>query len=709
MKKMHTGTVRWGDGTPAAGVAVSNGTQWAHTDENGTFRLPSSTRPIWIRRPSGVRCSQWWKLPATHPVDFTCERADQVISALAHMSDTHLSASTGGREDTVELANRFGDGTDCAQGLAVALDAAANSGAQLAFVTGDLTDHGTRVEFEAFTAIVDASPIPVEVIPGNHAHYGHRHNPDSSDRPIGDGFLGTATTWRYEQSMGPRWWSADIGPFHVLALDWFSYAADIDRAEQDAFVAEDLAGTDPHRPLIVLSHDVPSEKILDLLTDAMHPATSISVLSGHWHVVVDRQVGPLRFLSAPPTSFGGFAWSPPSWHLLSVARTGHLLRETATTWPRHATSTAAEVTWQAPPDHTQHGGNLLGFDHDRLAVPTTHAGRAHLTLVDSTTGQTIWSTRLDGDEITSVTGNGTDSMIAVTFSGALSCLDSTTGELRWATNLPRSRHGRVLNAPVITDDGRLIVGTLDHLTGLSMQTGAELWTTRALAPVDTLMTYGRGLASGHVVVLPFSGPYRGLTAVDSGDGTVLWSQTSGPAPTSTLTAVPGTDHAVVMRAESETLECVELATGAMVWRAVVGGKFTTVSAIPTSAGIVVVTGDGTVHVLDTRTGRPLTKSTQLTNGQSDGWGPYRSTGIGVATDPVAVGGQVVVTTVSGDVWVIDPAGDHELVAALGRHVTTRPVPVRNDRLAVLTTDARLDVIACPPRSVSRADGVGATT
>lgn len=95
MKKMHTGTVRWGDGTPAAGVAVSNGTQWAHTDENGSFRLPSSTRPIWIRRPSGVRCSQWWKLPTTHPVDFTCERADQVISALAHMSDTHLSASTG--------------------------------------------------------------------------------------------------------------------------------------------------------------------------------------------------------------------------------------------------------------------------------------------------------------------------------------------------------------------------------------------------------------------------------------------------------------------------------------------------------------------------------------------------------------------------------------------------------------------------------------
>ncbi|GAA3143838.1 hypothetical protein GCM10020255_021330 [Rhodococcus baikonurensis] len=293
------GTVRWADGTPISGVAVSNGIEWNRTDDDGRFRLHSLSRPVWIRRPSGVFCSQWWQLPTSRELDFTCISAKQEVSAVAHLSDTHLSASDGGVEDAVELANRFGDGTDCAQGLAVALDAAYHAGARLAFITGDLTDHGTAAEFDAFKEIAAASPIPVEVIPGNHDHYGHRHDPQPIDAPIGDGFLGTATTWRYEQSMGPRWWSADIGPFHILALDWFSYAADIDRGEQEAFVVDDLAGSDPHRPLIVLSHDVPSARILDRIVHAVDPTASISILSGHWHVVVDRQVGPLRFLSAP--------------------------------------------------------------------------------------------------------------------------------------------------------------------------------------------------------------------------------------------------------------------------------------------------------------------------------------------------------------------------------------------------------------------------
>lgn len=694
------GTVRWADGTPISGVAVSNGIEWNRTDDDGRFRLHSLSRPVWIRRPSGVFCSQWWQLPTSRELDFTCISTKQEVSAVAHLSDTHLSASDGGVEDAVELANRFGDGTDCAQGLAVALDAAYHAGARLAFITGDLTDHGTAAEFDAFKEIAAASPIPVEVIPGNHDHYGHRHDPQPIDAPIGDGFLGTATTWRYEQSMGPRWWSADIGPFHILALDWFSYAADIDRGEQEAFVVDDLAGSDPHRPLIVLSHDVPSARILDLIVHAVDPTASISILSGHWHVVVDRQVGPLRFLSAPPTSFGGFAWSPPSWHLLDVEPSGYLQRNTEATWPRHQTISVPDAVWQAPQGHTQHGGNLVASARDHVMVPTSYAGQAHLSAVDTTSGQTVWRARLDGDEVTSLTSHGADSVVAVTFSGMLSCLDSNTGELRWTRSLPRTRHARVLNAPVVTEDGTLVVGTLDHLTGLSIVTGTELWSSQELAPVDTLMTYGRGLAYGNTVVLPFSGPYRGLTAVDSRDGTLLWSQTSKSAPTSSLTAVQGTRHALLLRAESETVECIELESGSSVWRTVVGGRFTTVSAVPTQAGVIVVTGDGTVHALDTRTGRELTKTTQLRSGPIDGWGPYRSTGIGIATDPVAVGGQVIATTVSGDIWAIDPAGDHSRVSSLGRHVTTRPVVLRGDRIAVLTTDAQLSIVALPSGCVS---------
>lgn len=707
MDDMIEGTVRWSDGTPMGGVAVSNGINWDYTDEEGHFSLPPSTRPIWVRRPSGVTCSRWWQLPTARVLDFTCEPNFHAVSAFAHLSDTHLAVGIGDQDDAVELANRFGDGTDCARGLAEALGAASLAGAQFAVVTGDLTDHGTAAEFEEFSNVVASSPIPVEVIPGNHDHYGHRHDPHSVDEPTGDGFLGSATTWRYEQAIGPRWWSADIGPFHVLALDWFSYAADIDRAEQEAFAVADLAGNDPRRPLLVLSHDVPSDRMLELIAQALDPAASITILSGHWHVVVDRQIGPLRFLSAPPTSFGGFAWSPPSWHLLTVDRSGYLHRDTESTWRRHRPSSALKAAWQAPPRHTQHGGNLAPVGSSRLAIPTSHAGRAYVSVVDTDTWDSVWSMPLDGDTITSLTQHGADALIAVTFSGAITCLDSDSGQVRWTRTLPRARHARVLNAPVVTDLGTLIVGTLDHLTGLSVATGAELWTTDVLAPVDTLMTYGRGLASGHIVVLPFSGPYRGLTAVDARDGKVLWSQTSGPAPTSNLTPIPGTDHALVMRASSESIECIELTTGACMWRTDLGGKFTTVSPVPTSAGIVAITSDGTVSELDTATGKPLTKANELTLGSVDGWGPYRSTGIGIGTDPVAVGDHIIAATVSGDVWSIEAGESPLLLDSLAQHVTTRPAAISGERVAVLTTDAQLTIVSLPTDAAMSAVAVEA--
>jgi 3',5'-cyclic AMP phosphodiesterase CpdA len=70
-----------------------------------------------------------------------------------------------------------------------ALAAAATGRANLAVITGDLTDHGTLAEFQLFTEVIVAAPLPVEVLPGNHDHCGHRYEPDRDDAPRGGGSL----------------------------------------------------------------------------------------------------------------------------------------------------------------------------------------------------------------------------------------------------------------------------------------------------------------------------------------------------------------------------------------------------------------------------------------------------------------------------------------------------------------------------------------
>lgn len=697
MADMIDGVVRWAHGLPAGGVAVSDGVQWTHTDTAGRFRLAATTRPVWIRRPGEASCDQWWqRVDGSRCAEFVLTRRSWQITAMAHISDTHLSALDGERGEAVELANRFGDGTNCARGLIEALAAAAQAGAQLAVVTGDLTDHGTPAEFELFDRVVAESPIPVETIPGNHDHYGHRHHPHGRDQAVGAGFLGTATTWRYEQSRGPRWWSADIGGFHLLALDWFSYQCDIDRAAQQAFIRTDLGSRHPHGPVIVLSHDVPAGEVLDLITLYTDPPTTITVLSGHWHASVDRETAGVHYVAAPPTSFGGLDWSPPGWHLLTADQSGRLHRSVQAAHPGdQPTRTAPSVLWSAPAGHSQHGANLLWLDDQHLAVPTTHGSRGHLAIVDIGTGRGAGGVALDGDAITSLTLATEGCVLAQTFSGELSCLDPASGSVRWQYTIPGSTHQRLRTPPILTSDGTVIAGTVDHLVSLSIDSGQPHWVTTELGPVDTLMTYGQGLHHGDRVVIPFGGPYRGLTALDVRDGTVIWTQTAPAAPSSSLISIPGTNDALLVRTAAQTIERIHLVTGEIVWTARISGGFTTTAPVRTPEAVVLITGDGWVHRLDLATGAPLADVTRLADDGS-GWAPYRSTGTGVAATPLLTHTGIVLTTVTGDVWVVDPTGPRqELVATLSGKITTDPALSGNNQLAILTTDAQLHTIALP--------------
>src|SRR5258708_7919865 len=117
---------------------------------------------------------------------------------LAHLTDVHLSVDRGDPRGVLEFTARHGDGADAVAALDAAFAHAAGRGAGLALVTGAPTGQAPTAELRRFAARARAAPLPVWTVPGTHDHYGPLHEPVPSDRPRGEGFLGSATVHRYE-------------------------------------------------------------------------------------------------------------------------------------------------------------------------------------------------------------------------------------------------------------------------------------------------------------------------------------------------------------------------------------------------------------------------------------------------------------------------------------------------------------------------------
>ncbi|OHV54350.1 MULTISPECIES: PQQ-binding-like beta-propeller repeat protein [Frankia] len=701
-------------GNALAGIAVSDGRTWTFTRDDGSFSLRTVPgRPVWARRPNGWT-GRWWQHPAAgEPVLFQLHPSrtgsdPQPPSApsgelrFAHITDTHVSAIDGDPSQAVELAARYGDQTDTTSGLHHALRTAADHGAAFAVITGDLTDHGTPEEFRRVLDSLAAAPLPVEIVPGNHDHYGHRHQPHPSDTPHGGGFLGAATLTRYEQAMGPRWWSADLAGVHLLALDWFSAWCAIDDTDQQRFIITDLATRTPGLPVVVLTHDQPDHDTLELIRYSAAPDSLLAVLSGHWHADAQRNVGGCHLLSTPAASFGGLDWSPPQLRLITLTpglRTMDLRHDTIPALPKPPRSpTTSRADAPASPRTTshsigahQHLGTLATIAGTVIAPSTDTHGAGHLTrLHPSNTGSNdsrvdvLWTVRAADDPITGVLA-GHDQILACSHAGTLTALAPATGAPHWTRHLPHRQRRRLLATPILTAAGRLIVGDVGGVTCLDLDTGDIAWHRDQLGQVDTLLTYGTGLATDRLAVLPLGGPTPGLTALDLRDGTITWTDPPGtPPPSSSLVAIDGTD-ALLLRTAGPTLERLNLSTGQTRWRTTLTGRFSTAAPLVTDEAIVLVTGDGIAHRLDPDHGGILDR--QHLHGLRPAYGPYRSTGTGAPTTAVHTPLGPMIVLLDGSIWQLDSPAGPLLVGDVAAPVTTQPVLLGSNTLVVLSTDA----------------------
>jgi 3',5'-cyclic-AMP phosphodiesterase len=230
---------------------------------------------------------------------------------IAHLSDVHmLDASPSRSRSGWSLRHRFLsfgrplDVVDRRRKLSRALTAARRSGAGHIVVSGDLTETGSRGEFESLAETLHDSDIPpsqITLVPGNHDLYS---SPDGWRWALDGPLVRFAETSAREPGRIVECAGARILPLDVTFHQPVTRSAGIIQTE--ALSAIQRRASDPalvDRPLLVVQHHPPFMRKtsawhwVDGLSGAAHLMTLLEtfrhlfVLHGHLHAAVNRVLG----------------------------------------------------------------------------------------------------------------------------------------------------------------------------------------------------------------------------------------------------------------------------------------------------------------------------------------------------------------------------------------------------------------------------------
>jgi outer membrane protein assembly factor BamB len=684
------------DGEPAAGVAVSDGVSTWVTGPDGAVDVAAPDGPFaQLSVPSGCEAVGTWWAPWAGEVRFACRSTDQPLPfSFAQVTDLHLSAGPepvrlthpdglyGWDADGALRSKPLSAPADVLDALDAVLAAAPGAGfpaPSFAVATGDLTDHGTAAEFALLTEVRAATPVPLLVLPGNHDHYGHRHDPDPADLPEESAGMGTMTTWRYEQHVGPRWWSRTWGGLRLVAIDWFAWRVGGDGARQETWLAGDLATAAPGTPVLLLTHDHMPSSFFDRVRAVAPHVRLVGSLSGHWHtsrvVEVDGEV----HVNTGNASFGSYDWSPAHgrlyrWdgsslaiHTVAVG-TGH---DRGATFRAAPGPVAGPGAWAVRVPGAVHLASpvLAGADVLVCAWGDDDRARGGLIAVDPLDGATRWTCALPG-AVWATPGVAGDIVVAVTVNGGVVALDARDGSIRWRAQVGDPLAMWVHATPLIDLDRRAVhLGEYRTFASLELAGGSLRWQRDDFGRPENYVTVSSPTLAGGVLVAGFGMYEPNLYGLDPDTGATVWTDTEPEhrCPLTDVVAIEGSDDVLLGRMGGR-FDRLDGATGALRWKTRLDALFLRgrPALVPGEGDVIVATGAGDVYRLDGGTGavhwrRALDGDPPLP------FGPYRRRGAALACGPTVGSGGVV--------W--QPATDgsvHRLAAGDGRTVGTFRLP-----------------------------------
>lgn len=560
-----------------AGIRVSNGLEVAVTDAAGKFTLPShqKTRFIFITTPAGYRFTRSFYIKTDSSkttYDFAllpAKQSQQRVAKFVRLTDTETT-----------LYNNW---------ITEAKDYAKNENADFIVHTGDIC-YEDGLKFHAKQVNTATMGLPVYYCIGNH---------DLVKGPYGEAL--------YESLFGPVFYSFEAGPAHFIVTPmWYgdykpSYTVD----DVLQWIKNDLAHTDPAKPVIIFNHDlltydtlfaIRSGKDSIILNDHHLKAW----IYGHWHINFAHTHGNtgIRSLCSAPAADGGIDNSASNFDFIQVDKNGIAGVERRYTYVSNqltqvspaATGVAFEGNNMLISVNTYHTSanvkNVLFSLYNKkrqLLKQLSLQPRTDWNWATTTPVPAAWLNNVYTSTVEATTSTGNILFRRDTFSLEKSKVPAITGQ-QWPQVLQNAqRTGMITEKPA--------AGNGMHLVW-SANTGGNVWKSSPIC------------AEGKVFVGTLDdeeNKRNGITAMDAKSGKIVWQFHT---KNSLKHSISYSDHLLVATDAEGTTYALEAATGKLRWQHAGDMK-----SLPTynSAGVVIAgvyyTGAGKyMQALDLFTG-----------------------------------------------------------------------------------------------------------
>lgn len=668
---MIRGRVRIPD-SGLAHITVSNGREVVAADADGRYQLPwqSEDQFVFITPPSGYACagSSWRRIEeARSDYDFELERDPSrglEDFSFVHIADIHVSCESRG--DTATEANLRED-----------LDSILSDvGDKAAFIvtTGDLTDYGTRAEFDAYLRATEGIPIPIYPAVGNH----------DDDDP-------GALLDHFHDSLGPTYYSFDHGPVHFVVYDGVGHHWR-DPDPQDTWLRADLDAVPDNTPVVLLLHYPWGRSFFNRFSDDR----LIASFSGHWHCTRVFRDGATLHFNTPSLCIGGIDQSPGAYRFCTY-RDGMVTSEiralgsrifAGTSFRSEAPGESSAVkrmevrpepvddwmqfrggpqrtgeassgpsyplqpAWQAVTGGGLHVGSPL-LVGQTLLVGTQHEDRpeeADIVALNAVDGSVLWR-RPTGNSVKLSPASTAGVCVAISVTGEVGAWDVSDGTPIWSYTMGDPFDRWVFSAPLVYD-GRVYLGTGAHFVSLDPVTGDVGWIRDDIGETDWWASYPSPAGYEDAIVIALRGPLTNLLAVEKDTGRTIWANEEHKRFRTSTTPVVGPDGSIYVVSGPCLVRSFDIRTGNVLWRSDLGRTRCVASPALTDGTLLVPTGDGTLHALDATSGEEVWRWEETKDSLAS-FSPNIRGGRGSLSSPVVVNGSVYVGSADGHLYALD--------------------------------------------------------
>ena len=497
--------VKGPDGSPAAGVVVSDGLVCVRTDGDGKFAIPErkGARFVSVTVPSGYRCNApYLAIPRKKsPYYFWLDRwaaSGRAGCKFIHLADSEIDGThdIAWMEQIKKVAERE----------------------DVAFVvhTGDICRrHGMHAHLLAMNHLTMKRPVIYCL--GNH---------DLETGPYGESF--------FETLFGPVWHSFEAGGIHfvVTPMPNGDYAPSYTTEDVADWIRNDLAMIPKSMPVVFFNHMISNWTEGSLQTTGftfggkrrVNLAESCNLTGfvyGHAHLNHFQRRGNTAFICTACPQMGGIGMAPATIRVIRADAKGRL---DSTIHYGHVDEwkpDRAGAEWETQlPGKVLFGAPVVS---DGLVFEGTSDDEgvcaASVTALDLFTGKVVWSHKMENSINNQIVVSG-GILVAQDIEGFVTAFEAKTGRVAWRYLPPIHPWKIVSTGLALNEDGNAVfVGRGNEMAALEVLSGKVLWKDAGWKDQEPCADTP-GVGDGIVVS---SSNWNGMFCNDAATGKLLWS------------------------------------------------------------------------------------------------------------------------------------------------------------------------------------------